>query len=762
LTTAPAPDLNITFYDRLQPHATAGVYTVTVTQELTRDGTRLDTAPNTLPVVQDGYAVVAARFALDPSTVHASYPPAGSSGRYTQVLPHLTFNRAVLPWERKLLGTRQDARPPWMALLVFAADEVVDDPAAIGEFSLRTVGELRNPRESVTTIGPLLYSDADDEIDDSAECRTIDVPAPVFSAVVPREAELFYLAHMRDVLTAPQRREDGEILTEGQYGVLAANRFPRTPGAYAVHLVSLEGYFGLLDPGSLPAGTERVRLCSLWSWSFTNDPEGSLDPAGLLTRLTAPSRDDRENLALRLRPTAPGRSTAAAPAPGAPGPGTSTAEAATPEAGYAEQQLHYGYTAVPFRTLSGEDTYAWYRGPFTPLSAPELPAPVHPGPHTSADHALVYDPEHGLFDVSYAAAWTLGRTIALADPDYSGEVNTARRALSNRAATLSALAADPSRALSDPEALPATRALRTLASDRFRGLVQALQAPLVPEQPRPRAARRARPGARALLAEPAARQSLTAVAEARTPGLAEWVKRLGLLRGVPFNHLVPDPRMLPPESLRAFRIDPQWIQALVEGATDVGAHTSADRELAPLLHAAATRTFTGEAPVAGLLVNSELVAAWPVFDLLATIAGRPVRELRRDHLSPSVLLVLWDEVPDQVSIREPGQGIHFGIRDDLRISLRHLTGGPDQLGHPVGRSFPTASDPDVFAAHLREGQGSREPDVLNLRGDNGLVPALAAAFGLDDLSPAQFALELVNAPLEQLLLPEPTTPGSRP
>ncbi|MEV8409098.1 hypothetical protein AB0R12_25910 [Streptomyces niveus] len=28
---------------------------------------------------------------------------------------------------------------------------------------------------------------------------------------------------------------------------------------------------------------------------------------------------------------------------------------------------------------------------------------------STSDHALIYDPEYGLFDVSYAAAWTLGR-----------------------------------------------------------------------------------------------------------------------------------------------------------------------------------------------------------------------------------------------------------------------------------------------------------------------------------------------------------------
>ncbi|MEU8924884.1 hypothetical protein AB0D10_28745 [Kitasatospora sp. NPDC048545] len=717
------PELNVTFYDHLQPKATAGVYTVTMNHRLTLNGSPVDTAGAQLPQVADRYEIRVAQFTLDPTFVHASYPPADAAGLYTYVLPHITLTRAILPWERELQG--RAPRAPWLALLVFAEGEVLDDPTAEGAFTQRTVGELRRPGSGL--LGPELSG----ELDESVQCRTIDVPTDVFTAIVPREDELLQLAHVRDVKTAPQRRDNGEILREGEYAVLAANRFPRAEGRYAVHLVSLEGWIGRLAPGALPADAV-VRLCTLWSWSFTNDPDGSLNPGELLADLVAPGADHRENLALRLTPDTAGR-------------------AASPEEEHARERLHHGYTAVPYRTLSGEHTYAWYRGPFTPLTAPDVPRTEADGPYTTADHALIYDPEHGLFDVSYAAAWTLGRTIALADPEYSAEVIEARRELANRSATLSALSMDRERALHDPDALPAGTALRELAGARFgRDLVGALKAPLAAETRRSRLAPPARREAPALLADARTRQSLSAVAEASTPTASAWMERLGLLRGVPFNHLVPDPRMLPPESLRLFRLDPGWIRALVAGASDVGAHTSVDRDLDEVLRARLTRSLGTTEPVAGLLMNSELVRAWPVFDILASRGTdhAPVNELRRDHLAPDVLLVLWDDLPDRIAIREPSQGIHFGISAAKRINLRHLDG--DQIGERTGEQFPAAG-PDLFDTHLRPARGSAQPDVLDLR---GLLPALKTALRLTaDPTPAQFALELVNAPLEQLLLP---------
>ncbi|MFE4337427.1 hypothetical protein ACFRQM_51615 [Streptomyces sp. NPDC056831] len=47
--------------------------------------------------------------------------------------------------------------------------------------------------------------------------------------------------------------------------------------------------------------------------------------------------------------------------------------------------------------------------PVALYSAEGITEPQARAAFTSADHALIYESEHGLFDVSYATAWTLGR-----------------------------------------------------------------------------------------------------------------------------------------------------------------------------------------------------------------------------------------------------------------------------------------------------------------------------------------------------------------
>ncbi|MFC0843398.1 hypothetical protein ACFH04_06555 [Streptomyces noboritoensis] len=538
----------------------------------------------------------AVRFVLDESSVHAAYPPAAQAGNYTAVLPHITLDRAVLPWERTV--TRSEAGSgPWLALLVFAENELPDDPEASGRTTMRTVAKLLRPAETAT-LGP-----ETSEPSEVVACRTIDVPADLFHALVPREEASCHLAHVRSV-TAPGLRDGDESLPGGEYAVVTASRFPRTPGSYAVHLVSLDGYERIL-----PADTRLVRLASLHSWSFTHVPDAALDVAGLLhnAAVSGLSESAARSGPLLLAPDT-------APVPGARiGSGPD-----------AKERLDRGYVPVQLRTVTGEAAYGWYRGPFTPATAPDLP----PAGSTTADHALIYEPELGVFDVSYAAAWTLGRTIALADPDYSADIVRARRELAVRAADLKGMSAAPAVG----------------------------ETPADSEQSR-------------------AQEVLAATADQRSAPLAAWLDDLTLLRGIPFSHLVPDGRLLAQESLRLFSIDPAWISALVEGAESTGIHT-ADADLAPYLDQAVTRASHTEAPAAAVLLNSPLVQDAPALDLTATRDGRPVTALRRTHPAPDVLLVLFDAVPDQIVIREPGQGIHFGIdgaNEREAISLRHLT-----------------------------------------------------------------------------------------
>lgn len=724
-------NLNITFIDAETPPAPAGIYTVTVEHVLTKDGSPVDaTAP--LPETSDAYEVRAARFMLDPSSIHSVFPPEGASGLYANVLPHITLTRAVLPWERQLQAVRAVSRPPWLAVLVLASanrGEGGGEPATV-----RPAKDLINPGQN-GVLGPAIADYDPEEL-----CSTIDLDAKVFSALVPREDELPYLTHVRDVVSAPQRRESGEVFTEGEYAVVTANRFPRTDGDYTAHLVSLEGWINGLGSDQLPANTTTVRLASLWSWSFSTAADGAVNPEQLLRDLTEASQRDQEALALRLTPQADA--------------GTGTIDT------YVRRQLQCGFVPVASHTLSGEQTFAWYRGPFTPLTAPPLPPQAQRGPHTSADHAMIYDKDHGLFEYGYAAAWTLGRVIGLADPDYSAEAVGMRREMTGRAAALSMQLPDVAHGLRDPDVPPVTAALDALAAPSFRTALLTLAAPLAAPPPPSRPTQRVRASTADLLAEPRTSQLLAKTVDARTPTMPTWLEQLSLLYGVSFAYLVPHPSMLPAESLRLFRIDQAWINALVDGAADIGASTSADRDLEAVLRARLARDVTAP-PQAGMLVNSLIVTAWPEMDILATTGSTqaPVSELRRSHLAPTTLLILWDRLPDEITFREPGQGIHFGLNSKGRINLRHLVGDAAQLGFPTGQEYPDSSQPNASVFdHLRPPADSGSlPDVLDLTGAKALIPKLASALSQTTLSPSQFALELINAPVEHRLLSTSTT-----
>ena len=80
---------------------------------------------------------------------------------------------------------------------------------------------------------------------------------------------------------------------------------------------------------------------------------------------------------------------------------------------------------------------------------------------------------------------------------------------------------------------------------------------------------RRRQGIEAKFADPAA--IADALGDIEVPaGIAAWLGRLLTLAGVPFGYLVPDEAMLPPESIRFFRLNENWVRALLDGAFSLG------------------------------------------------------------------------------------------------------------------------------------------------------------------------------------------------
>ncbi len=255
--------------------------------------------------------------------------------------------------------------------------------------------------------------------------------------------------------------------------------------------------------------------------------------------------------------------------------------------------------------------------------------------------------------------------------------------------------------------------------------------------------------------------------------------RYRLLHDIPFAYLVPDMRLLPLESVRFFTLDPEWLDALSEGALQAGGNGSRERRraesAAPAAKIAAQNamgqvrqvglgrlvvdatmlrrsTTAGPAVVSGMLLHSALVSGWPGLklwawrsDLAADVplgvdagelaATRPelvVPLLRLERLSPSLLLVLFDGVPRLVWLEEPHDAVQFGLDESgtgHRVALR------DQQGRDVGK---------FVAVPMRTGSA------------RGVVDVTALAAAVDQALPlgkprgsAALALQLLQAPSRQ-------------
>ncbi|MFF2348154.1 hypothetical protein ACFVVL_00100 [Kitasatospora sp. NPDC058115] len=765
MTTLPSTDY--AFRDNAVPRVEAGLYRVTVTHDLPDIDDPAAKAYFGDPVVRT-LDVRTPRFRLPPGAVHSAHPAHGCVGTFDDVLPHLTLDHPELPWQTALGGTAP-RKTPFLALLLFGAGELPGDPEATGRTDTRTVRDLlaTPPAEAVVPVIDPASVEAD--VLDS-DCATIDVPAGLFARVAPRLDELHLLAHLRlggdepqslPALAARARsrsvhgvvravpRHAGPVDADdpqqpGLHGVILANRFPDPAGGqHAVHLVSLEGHAERLPTSDTAtgAGAPPLRLVALHSWTFRSLPDVGPHFGAVMARLAAAGSPHPEALTLRLDPK--------------------------DAVGDLGDRLTRGFVPVSHQLPTGEHSYAWYRGPLTATPAAVPPTPTAP---YSADAWLVYDQHDGVFDVGYAAAWTLGRSLAMADDAFTTALMTWRGAV--RQALGRALTARPGRrhgSLSgtgavlagrrDAAALLDPRAARdvfraSVPGGRLAGLVpQARPAhgpgalgdhpgpPPGPGDPGPASDR-----LRACLADEGFRRALGAVAATSEAAVLDWLDRLALLRPVPFDHLVPDGRALPDESLRLFHVDPGWQSALVHGALSVGSGTSLDLAANDRIAAAALAGLPRA--VTGFLVRSALVPTWPALRVRVrgTLPGGgsgALTVVRADVLAPDVLLIAVDGLLDAIDVAEPPQAMHLGYRYDDgthgdHLQLRELVTG---IGTLLGLYQP-------LAGHFRE-SGAGLPRVLRTAALGTDLRTLLGAHAPDGpLGPAGFALQLLAAPLQ--------------
>lgn len=444
-----------TFIQHFLPGLDDGTYVLSVTNELKYNSGRTIQTSDAM-----GYkiGVEGPKFSLPPQAVHSVFPSANGSGAYDNAIPFVVLNKKVLPWSRmpyitepntysyfytytdatsgKLLTCDAD-RATWLAVLLLNEDDFNYEGAPVTWQEARksvTVADILSPPSG--TFSPFTSAGLGHATTDACQC--IDLPVEVFSFIAPSTEDLKMMANIRqvDITNKPSgvsnqvaikqmeaagvSASDLDAADLGTYSIVMGNRLPAPGKQHLAVLVSLEGCEAIL-PTTASDGTitlpearafdskDIVRLPLLKSWKFINQAE-AYDFTSIFQGLNGGVTTEP---LLRYYPSAQVTNDSS------------------------KKALELGYTPMNHQTRVGQQTVSWYRGPLSPVPvANGLVNPIQPvsktyydagSPVTTTvqelirhpDSLLRFNPETGLFDVSYATAWQLGQLLALQDPSFS-------------------------------------------------------------------------------------------------------------------------------------------------------------------------------------------------------------------------------------------------------------------------------------------------------------------------------------------------------
>jgi hypothetical protein len=317
---------------------------------------------------------------LGPDEVIGCYPSDGSTTSPEEFLPHVAFRRRTLPWERRSIGS--DPTTPWMALMLFDETELQEiNRKKICSMKLAAFEDYKKPEtnKTYTTLKESGYTD-----DETLDFICID--SSLLQNLLPKADELPLLCHVQKLVLEPGMKKSEAVDQmwtrdpECYAAVLIGNRLPDASKGHKYYacVVSLEYRDDLWkqkDP------TAEVYLQVLYHWSFTPAKGG-----------------DFQQLMLELSylPNGGVLSFGALPC-------KSDGKASVPASIDGSFLLNAALGPKPVKTT--------YHGPLRP---PEAPPPVRSD--RFALRAEVIEENPGTTpDVSYAAAFEVGRMLALSD-----------------------------------------------------------------------------------------------------------------------------------------------------------------------------------------------------------------------------------------------------------------------------------------------------------------------------------------------------------
>jgi len=383
----------VTFIQHHLPVIEAGEYKLDLNIKVTDKGTGQANSDETSSY---NIAVKGERFRLLQETdiIYSVFPFSENPGNYSTVLPHVVFKKKTFPWVREMGPISDDItadRATWLGL--FLLDEDIINTGTIGDLQSENLDAnmISYPSANSLEVG--------ETVDDIIQY--IDLDKATFDSIAPSLDDLELLAHTREVSldpkpTIPDVSDQGTAV--GYFSIVFGNRLPKAgAGTSYVYLVCLAGLEDCLpgrDGTPSTKSYEKIRLAVLKNWSFTSNDNTSAGFVDIVEGLN--STPANSPTALHISP--------------------SKVTGSGENADQIKNALSMGYVPLNHDFRTADKTVSWYRGPLTPkyVEGNQLEIPI-----SSADRATIFDPTIGMFNVSYAMAWTLGRMLALQDKAFS-------------------------------------------------------------------------------------------------------------------------------------------------------------------------------------------------------------------------------------------------------------------------------------------------------------------------------------------------------
>jgi hypothetical protein len=428
----PAPPVgNMYLYDSITPPLLDGSYHFNVQTNVKVEG---NSEP--LSAADSYFNIEGPRFSLSPAEVGGVFPPNNGHGDFSDTIAHVALTRRTMPWERDpLLPPPLDAtgaviegiNAPWLALLVF---EETDDYKVLKNVPLQQV----LPPDVYQTLAPPA----------GVTCDALDVNRFLLNSIMPSVEELTLLTHVRQVNVDDRELSAGD--SGGWFAVVMSNRLPNPGAKCQACLVSVEGRSDLVPQTPPPSITPRPIVFTVGpiEGDVLRPPSASgnsgTSPAPAATHVAAP------NIAIALPPEGAGPSRAINISANflrdrlvllyswkfeTNFTGTFRELMQALDVGMIGKVAEVGHppltdtfhVPIPLGDRAGEQETVLYRGPLVPfpLTRDSL------GPYHSADQCRRATPETGTEDISYAAAFEVGRLLAASDPRLAQELMRWRR-----------------------------------------------------------------------------------------------------------------------------------------------------------------------------------------------------------------------------------------------------------------------------------------------------------------------------------------------